>query len=130
MFIIGHPWVAYEPFYLVKKVEDIASTPPGSRVIFSFNETNLPLCRHCAQNGVPFALICDTRRDILFAQAQGCDYIVCDKNVAIDAQKFADGYLFDAKILLFTIALSDLEWAAEHEIDGILFEEGIDYGSC
>ena len=130
MIIIGHPWIDFEPFYLVKKIEDIGCTPPNSRVIFSFNEASLPLCRHCAQNGVSFALICDTKRDILFAQALGCDYIVCDKNVAIDAQKFADGYLFDAKILLYTGAQSDMEWVADHEIDGILLEEGIDYGSC
>jgi hypothetical protein len=130
MLIIGHPWIAFEPFYLIKRIEDIAATPPNSRVIFSFSEANLPLCRHCAQNGISFALICDTKRDVLIAQAQMCDFIVCDKSVAIDAQKFADGYLFDAKILLYTGALSDLEWAADHEIDGILFEEGIDYGSC
>ena len=130
MIIIGHPWIDFEPFYLIKKAEDIGCTPSNSRVIFSFSEANLPLCRHCAQNSVSFALICDTKKDVLFAQALGCDFIVCDKSVAVDAQKFADGYLFDAKILLYTGAQSDMEWAADHEIDGILFEEGIDYGSC
>ncbi len=130
MIIIGHPWVDFEPFYFIKSIKDIAATPSGSTVIFAFSEENLPLCRHCDQNSVAFALICDTKRDLLFAQALGCDYIVCDKNIAKDAQKFADGYLFDAKILLYTGTQSDMEWVAEHEIDGILFEEGIDYGSC
>jgi len=130
MIIIGHPWVDFEPFYFIKKEEDIAKTPSNSCVIFAFSEEALPLCRYCTQNDVSFALICDSSRDVLFAQALGCSYIVCDKSVAKSAQKFADGYLFDAKILLYTATESDMDWAAEHEIDGILFEEGIDYGSC
>jgi hypothetical protein len=130
MIIIGHEWIDFEPFYLIKKIDDIAATPSNSRVIFPFKEENLALCRHCSQNNLSFALICDTREDVLFAQALGADFIVCDKSVATHAQKFADGYLFDAKILLYTGAQSDMEWAAEHEIDGILFEEGINYGSC
>lgn len=130
MLIIGHPWVAYRPFYFIKKEEDIARTPSGSTVIFSFSEDSLDLAGHCRQNAIPYALICDTRRDVLFAQALGCSYIVCDKEVVEAAQKFADGYLFDAKILLYSSVEADLEWAAEREIDGILLEEGIDYGSC
>ena len=130
MIIIGHKWVDFEPFYLIKKSEDISLTPSNSRLIFPFKEENLGLCRHCAENNLSFALICDTRQDVLFAQALGAEFIVCDKSGAVQAQKFADGYLFDAKILLYTGAESDMEWAAEHEIDGILFEEGIDYGSC
>ena len=130
MIIIGHPWIDYQPLYFIKKEEDIAATPPGSCVIFAFGEEHLALAKHCARNGVPFALICDSARDVLFAQALGCRYIVCDKGVTEVAQKFADGYLFDAKILLYSSVEADLEWAAEREIDGILFEEGIEYGSC
>jgi hypothetical protein len=130
MIIIGHPWIDYKPFYFIKKADDIAQTPSRSCVIFPFSEENLPLAKQCHRNDVPFALICDSKRDILFAQALGCSYIVCDKTVAEAAQKFADGYLFDAKILLYSSVESDLEWAGEREIDGILFEEGIDYGSC
>ncbi len=130
MIIIGHPWIDYTPFYFIKKSEDIAQTPSGSTLIFAFGEEHLPLAKQCRDNDLPYALICDTARDVLFAQALGCSYIVCDKSIAEAAQKFADGYLFDAKILLYSSVESDLEWAGEREIDGILFEEGIDYGSC
>ncbi len=130
MIIIGHPWIAYKPFYFIKSREDIAKTPANSTVIFSFSEAHLDLCRYCQENGISFALICDTKEDVLLAQASACDFIVCDKAVAPAAQKFADGYLFDAKILLYSGAKEDILWAADHEIDGILLEEGIDYGSC
>jgi hypothetical protein len=38
--------------------------------------------------------------------------------------------MFDAKILLYSSDKADIEWSAEQGIDGILFEEGVDYGSC
>ncbi len=130
MIIIGHPWIAHDRFCFIKRIEDISATPAGSTVIFSFGEAQLPLIAHCRDNGVPFALICDSVRDVLLAQALGPHFIVCDKSLAERAQKFADGYLFDAKILLYSGLESDIEWAADREIDGILLEEGIDYGSC
>ncbi len=129
MIIIGHAWIDYDPFYLIKKFEDIALTPSNSTVIFQFNESNVSLCKHCTSNGVSYALICDSKRDVLFAQALETNFIVCDKEVVKEAQKFADGYLFDAKVLLYSGSQADIEWAGDAEIDGILFEEGIHYGS-
>jgi len=129
MIIIGHTWIDYDPFYFIKKIEDIAHTPSNSCVVFAFNEENIPLCKHCLANDVSFALLCDSKKDVLFAQALEANFIVCDKEVVKAAQKFADGYLFDAKVLLYSGSVDDLEWVAEAEIDGILLEEGINYGS-
>ncbi len=129
MIIIGHPWVKFEAFYAVESAQDVAKTPPNSRVIFPFCEKNLSLCEHCEKNGVSFALVCYKKEDVLFAQALGCDFIVCDKTLVKEAQLFADGYLFDAKILLRTKDEADLLWAADSQIDGILFEKGVIYGS-
>ncbi len=130
MIIIGHEWILYEAFYFIKSIEDISKTPSNSKVIFQFSKDTLDISYHCANNGISFALICDSKKDVLFAQALNCDFIVCDKTIVKDAQKFADGYLFDAKILLYSSQEDDIQWAAQHEIDGILFEKGIDYGSC
>ena len=130
MILIGHPWIAFEPFYFIKSIEDIGKTPSRSKVIFPFGKETLEISYHCVQNSVSFGLICDSKKDILLAQALGCDFIICDKSLAKEAQKFADGYLFDAKILLYSSLEEDIEWAGDHEIDGILLEEGIEYGSC
>ncbi len=129
MIIIGHPWIEFEPFYMIETIEDISMTAPNSCVIFSFCEKNIPLCEHCKKNDLSFALLCHKKEDILFAQALGCDFIVCDKSLVKEAQLFADGYLFDAKILLRSDDENDLLWAANHQIDGILFEKGVKYGS-
>lgn len=130
MIIFGHRFVKTEPFYLIKKVEDIKNTPPNSTVVFDFSEKNLELIDHCNKSSIPFAVICDSIKDVLFSNALEAKFIICDKVVSPKAQKLADNYMFDAKILLYSGIEADLEWAAENEIDGILFEKGIDYGSC
>lgn len=130
MIILGHRFIESEPFYLIKKSEDIDNTPSNSVVVFDFNEENIALCKYCKSNSVSFALIADKVEDILFANALETNYIICDKTHAPKAQKLADEYMFDAKILLYGANESELAWAADLGIDGILFEEGIDYGSC
>ncbi len=130
MILIGHDWIPYESFYFIKSIDDIKNTPSSAKVIFQFSKDTLDISYHCEKNNISFALICDTKKDVLLAQALNCDFIVCDKTIVKEAQKFADGYLFDAKILLYSASEDDILWAGEEEIDGILFEKGIDYGSC
>jgi hypothetical protein len=130
MIIIGHKFIKTQPFYLIKSSEEIVKTPSNSTVVFQFDENNLDLIEHCTKSGIGFANICDSIKDVLFANSLGAKYIICDKVVSQKAQKLADIYMFDAKILLYSSEEEDLEWVAENEIDGILFEKGIDYGSC
>lgn len=130
MIILGHDFIKSELFYFVKKSENIVNTPPNSTVAFEFSEQNLELCEHCREEDVSFAIIADVVKDVLFANSLGANFIICDKKLAAKAQKLADEYMFDAKILLYVANEADLEWAADLGIDGILFEKGIDYGSC
>ncbi|MCH9814235.1 MAG: hypothetical protein K0U47_09890 [Epsilonproteobacteria bacterium] len=130
MIILGHNYIKSEPFYFIKKIEDIDNTPSNSLVLFEFVEENLTLCTHCKENGIAFALIADSVKASLFANALEADYLLCDKALAPKVQKLADEYMFDAKVLLYSGEEADLEWASELGIDGIIFEKGIDYGSC
>jgi hypothetical protein len=130
MIIIGSDLIDFEPLYFIKKKEDIQKTPSNSTVIFEFDKETIDLSKYCGQNSVKFALIADNYKDLIYSNALNPQYIVCDKDLAKDAQKFADDYLIDAKILLYSSDENDLEWCAKHSIDGILFEGGIDYGSC
>ncbi len=130
LIILGHDFIKSEPFYLIKKSEDIIQTPANSTVVFDFNEQNLELCRYCEEHDVLFTLIVKKSKDVLFANALKASYIICDKTLAPKAQKLADDYMFDAKILLYSLCEDDIEWAADLGIDGIIFEKGINYGSC
>ena len=127
MLIIGAKEVAYNPFYFIKSSEDIDVTPPNSVVVFEYSSSKLELINHCRKNDISFALICDELQDVLFASANGASYIICDKTNIKKAQKYADDYMFDAKILLYTSNQDDLLWCADEGIDGVLFEDGISY---
>jgi len=127
MLIIGHSEIIYEPFYFINSADDIDVTPSNSTVVFEYSKDKLELCRYCQKNSVSFALICDEVKDVLLASANGASYIVCDKKNIQKAQKYADSYMFDAKVLLYTSDENDIIWCADHEIDGIVFEDGISY---
>ena len=127
MIIIGHEEVSYKSFYFINSIEDIDVTPSNSTVVFEYSKERLELCKYCQKNSVSFALICDDLKDVLFASANGASFIICDKTNILKAQKYADNYMFDAKILLYSGNHEDILWCAENEIDGILFENGISY---
>ena len=59
------------------------------------------------------------------ANALGATYFIVDKSLALHAQKIADDYLFDGKVLLLSNDDNEIEFAASHAIDGILFEAGM-----
>ena len=128
MKIIGHKEVKYKPFYFIKGIDDIEVIPSNSTVIFEYSKDKIDICEHCLDNSINFALICDELKDVLFASSNGASCIVCDKANVKEAQKYADEYLFDAKILLYTTKEEDILWCANLGIDGVLFEDGIIYG--
>jgi len=127
MLIIGHEEVEYNPFYFIKSTQDIAVTPSNSTVVFEYSKNNLELIKHCKENDISFALICDELKDTLLANANSANYIICDKNIIKEAQKFADEYMFDAKVLLYSSNEDELLWCANEGIDGIIFENAISY---
>jgi hypothetical protein len=122
MLIIGLDEVEFEPFYFIKNIDDISVTPSNSTVVFEYSKDNLELIRHCRKNSVSFALICDELKDTLFANANDANFIICDKTIVKDAQKFADEYMFDAKVLLYSSNEDDLLWCANEGVDGILLK--------
>lgn len=129
MILIGHPYIHFSAFEKIEKKEDIARTSSNGVVVFDFSEDTVPLCHYAQENNVLFALFVKEERDVILASALGAAYIVCDKALAKTAQTFADDYLFDAKILLYSKNEEDIKYAAKSSIDGILFDKGIKDGS-
>lgn len=125
MIFIGHPYIPFMPFYQINGIEDIKDTPSNSTLLFRFSEQNMTLCHYCATNNLNFALQVHSITEVLFANALRASHILCDKTLAPKAQKLAEEYLFDAKIMLFVKEENAIEWAAGYNIDGVVFEEGI-----
>ncbi len=129
MILIGHPYIDFKPFEKIEKKEDIAKTSSHAVVVFEFDPDKVSLCHYAKENAVLFALFVKEEGEVILASALGAAYIICDKTLIKTAQTFADDYLFDAKILLYTQREEDIVYAAHKSIDGILFEEGIKDGS-
>jgi len=129
MILIGHPYIDFEALEKITKKEDIANTSSNAVVVFDFHHDNIPLCHYVEENAVLFALFVKEERDIILASVLGATYIICDKTLVKTAQTFADDYLFDAKILLYSKNEEDIEYAAHNSVDGILFDKGIKDGS-
>lgn len=122
MILIGHEEVKSPLFYRIETSEQIASTPPNSTVIFDYAPA---LSRYCTENCIRTAVHVRHIKELILAHAMGATYCVVDKSLAINAQKIADDYLFDGKILLLSSDENDIEFAAINGIDGILFVNGI-----
>jgi hypothetical protein len=129
MIVIGHPYIDFQPFEKIETIKDIVACMPQTTVLFSFHHDRVSLCHYAKEQEVPFALEVADAKEVILAAALGASYIICSKAVAVKAQKFADDYLFDAKILLYSNNEEDILYAAEHSIDGILFREGVKNGS-
>ena len=127
MIIIGHQLIHFEPLFFIKESEDIKNTPSNSIVIFEFNSKTISLCGYCNENGVDFALIADSYKDLILSSSFDPKYLICDKALSSKAQKFVDDYVLDSKVLLYSSDEGDLEWVAENAIDGIIFEDAISY---
>ena len=122
MLLIGHDAIAFKPFYAIHTFEEVQTTPSYSIVLFDFNTV---LAKKCADEKILFALHVKQIKELILANALGASYFIVTKSLALQAQKIADDYLFDGKILLLSNDENDIEFAALHGIDGILFEKGI-----
>ena len=127
MLIIGHKEVDFLPFYLITEKEHIKKISSNSVVAFEYAKKNKDIINFCKENETTFALICNTIKDVILASANDASYLICDKAIVKEAQNFADEYMWDAKVLLYSNNEEDLLWCARNSIDGIIFEEGISY---
>ncbi len=122
MLIFGHPFIKYLPFYEIISIETLKNTPSNSTVIFDFD---IDLLKYCKKNNIKSALRIKNIKELMFANALECNFIIANKEFATIFQKIANEYMFDTKILLFCKTDEDLEWAALQGIDGVIFQESI-----
>jgi len=125
MLLFGHPFIDFDPFYHVGEIDTIELTPPNSTLFLYFKEENLDIIRHMRHNALPFALEVADLSEVVFAHNLGAKYILVNEPLAKPAQKVAENYLFDAKILCRLENISELEEKIIEGIDGVIFPEAI-----
>ena len=125
MLLFGHRFIASARFYHIDDIDAIAHTPANSTLYLPFSGKNLDIIAHLSDNDLLFALEAATLREVVYAENLGASYIVVREDLAKDAQKAADTYLFDAKILCRIDDEEMIEAMASKGIDGVLFSEAI-----
>lgn len=125
MLLFGHRFIPSPRFYHIDAIDAIAHTPPNSSVYFLFAESNLDIMAHCRDNGVRFALEVNSLEEVIYAENLGASFIILERELAKSAQKIADHYLFDAKILCRVDSDALIEVLADEGIDGLLYDEAV-----
>ena len=125
MLLFGHRFIESPRFYHVDDIDAIVHTPSNSTLFVPFDASNLDIIAHCRVNGLPMAVEAGNLREVVFAENLGASFIVVGPELAKSAQKAADAYLFDAKILCRIEEEAMIEELALEGIDGVLFPEGV-----
>jgi len=125
MLLFGHRFIQNEIFYAISEADEIIATPPGSTLFIKFSEENLDLIEYAGLNNMPFVICVDDITELIYASALGAKYIALKKELAKTAQKIAETYLFDAKILVRIDSEDEIEEMAILGIDGVLFSNAI-----
>ena len=118
MILIGDNLVPYENLSFVDTIADIEYTVPNSTIVFNYDEN---LLLYCSKNNIDFAVIVNNLTQVIYCNALNSKYIICEKKLAKIAQKVAENYIFDSKILAIINDSSEIEKIALNEIDGAIY---------
>lgn len=125
MLLFGHRFIPSNSFYHVLDIDSITNTPPSSVVHIEFTEENLDIIKHSVANQISFSICCKTITEIIYASSLGASFIIVRENLAKDATKIANEYLFDAKVLVLIENEEEIEQLALLGVDGVVFSSAI-----
>lgn len=122
MILIGDKLVPFENMYKVNNLSDIQKTEANSIISFGYNEE---LMKYSHDNDLPYAIVVDSIKESIYANALNAKYIIASKEFAISLQKIAENYMFDAKILAIIESDDEIEEVALNEVDGIIYKTAL-----
>jgi len=125
MLFFGHKFLESPKFYHVFDIDTILTTPPASTIYLEFHESNLDIINYLKENAITFALKVENITEVAYANALGAAYIIVETALAKTAQKIAENYLFDAKILVVIEEESEIEELVLLGVDGVIFPEAV-----
>ena len=125
MLLFGHRFIPSDSFYHVLDINSISNTPPSSVVHIEFSEDNLDIIKHTNLNQINTSVSCKNITEIIYASSFGASFITINAELAKDATKIANEYLFDAKILVLIEEENEIEELALLGVDGVIFSNAI-----
>jgi hypothetical protein len=125
MLLFGHRFIASERFYHIEDIDRIFHTPSNALLYVEFSEEMLDVLEHMRSNRLKYAVKIESIEALVYAEALDAAYIVVSSELAKDAQRIAEHYLFDAKILVQIEEESEIEVMAYEGIDGVIFPNAV-----
>ncbi len=119
MIIIGDPHIPYGNIEKISSVDDISHTKPNITVLFDFD---FDILNYCQSNDVATAVMVKTITEVVYSALLGAKYIIVPDNIVFQAQKIADNYMYDSKILAIITKETQIEKIALNEIDGCIYK--------
>ena len=125
MIIIGHRAIEYNAFKKIENIENIADSKADEIVWFHSNTNeSYNLAKHCVKNNIAYGVFVDSLKDvIIFANLMAKFIIIKEKNLVENAQKIANEYFFDSKILYVINDEGSIENMAMLGVDGVIFND-------
>ncbi len=123
MILIGDDNISYENIEKIDSIKDISSTKPQATALFDFD---LEILKYTQTNDINSAVIVNNIKEVIYASSLNARYIIVENNLSKVAQKIADNYMFDSKILVIIKDENEIEQSAIDEIDGIIYLDRIE----
>lgn len=111
--------IGLEPFISIKNSIDIADTKANSIVRFQFD---IELMKYCQENKINFAVEVSDLKEIVYSNLLDARFIIVTKDMAIEAQKIAENYMFDSKILVEIESEDEISWVVKTLVDGAILK--------
>jgi len=118
MIIIGDVHIAYETITKISSIEDIMNTKANTTIVFDFD---FDILHYCQINDVATAVIVKDITEVVYSSLLGAKYIIVPNNIITQAQKIADNYMYDSKILAIITKYTQIEQMALAQIDGCIY---------
>jgi hypothetical protein len=119
MIIIGSKDIPYDIIKKISSIDDIKNTQANSTLLFNFD---IKILRYTQANNLNSAVKINNIKEIMYSSIFEAKYIIVPNNLLIQAQKIANNYMFDSKILAIIQNDDELEKAILNEIDGVIYK--------
>lgn len=125
MIIIGHEAIESIAFRKIESIENIANSNANEIVWFQSNINNTyNIAKHCVANNIAYGIVVHSLNEVvIFANLMAKFIIIKEKNLVENAQKIANEYFFDSKILYVINDEGSIENMAMLGIDGVIFND-------
>ncbi len=121
MQILGHKLIDYKALKSISSADEI-SEAKDLTLLFEYDPDLILQVKSLKKE---FALHVFNQTEAIIGNATGASILICPEKLALDVQKLAEYYLFDAKVALLINSEDEIEKAIELKLDMAILPDAI-----